>query len=95
MEPKPKTPPAAPAAGLPLVPRFTAQGYSPEDVQQRREWVEQQLGTTLPLVASCGIPTETMRGNIENPIGTVQMPLGIAGPLLVHVLRAFSSRPAS
>jgi hydroxymethylglutaryl-CoA reductase (NADPH) len=25
-----------------------------------------------------------MRGNIENPIGAVQMPLGIAGPLLVH-----------
>ena len=25
-----------------------------------------------------------MRGNIENPIGTIQMPLGIAGPLLIH-----------
>jgi hydroxymethylglutaryl-CoA reductase (NADPH) len=25
-----------------------------------------------------------MRGNIENPIGTVQTPLGIAGPLLIH-----------
>ena len=25
-----------------------------------------------------------MRGNIENPIGSAQIPLGIAGPLLVH-----------
>ena len=25
-----------------------------------------------------------MRGNIENPIGAVQVPLGVAGPLLVE-----------
>ncbi len=81
----PAQPPAGgPAAGLPLVPRFTAQGYSPDDVRLRREWIERQTAAALPTVASCGIPTEAMRGNIENPIGSVQMPLGIAGPLLVH-----------
>ena len=81
----PDPPPAGvPAAGLPLVPRFTAQGYSPDEVRLRREWVERQAGTALPTVASCSLPTAGMRGNIENPIGSVQMPLGIAGPLLVH-----------
>jgi len=67
-----------------LVPRFRAQGYDAEQVRSRREWVERKLGVTLPLVASCGIPTDSMRGNIENPIGSIQMPLGIAGPLQVH-----------
>ena len=76
--------PGGPAAGLPLVPRFTAQGYSPDDVRLRREWIERQTAAALPTVGSCSIPTEAMRGNIENPIGSVQMPLGIAGPLLVH-----------
>ncbi|HSL23706.1 MAG TPA: hydroxymethylglutaryl-CoA reductase [Vicinamibacterales bacterium] len=66
------------------MPRFSAQGYSQEEVRQRRAWVQDQAGVELPLVASCAIPTEQMRGNIENPIGAVQMPLGIAGPLLVH-----------
>ena len=42
-----------------------------------------ETGVNLPLVGSCAIPTEAMRGNIENPIGAVQMPLGVAGPLLV------------
>ena len=88
MPDKPKVPPSAPAAppaaGLPLVPRFTAQGYSQEDVRQRREWIERQAGVEIPLVAACAIPTEEMRGNIENPIGAVQMPVGVAGPLLVH-----------
>src|SRR5215471_3432332 len=69
--------------GLPLVPRFTEQGYSREQVRERREWIERQTGVQLPLVGSCAIPAESMRGNIENPIGSVQMPLGIAGPVLV------------
>jgi hydroxymethylglutaryl-CoA reductase (NADPH) len=76
--------PAAGRAGPPLVPRFTGQGYSHEEVRQRREWIERHAGVQVPLIASCAIPTEDMRGNIENPIGAVQMPLGIAGPLLVH-----------
>ena len=29
-----------------------------------------------------------MKGNIENPIGAAQIPLGIAGPLLVNGLHA-------
>jgi len=72
------------AAGLPLVPRFTDQGYAAGQVRERREWIARQTGADLPLVAACAIPTEEMRGNIENPIGAVQMPLGVAGPLLVH-----------
>jgi hydroxymethylglutaryl-CoA reductase (NADPH) len=73
-----------PEGGIELVPRFTGQGYDAEQVRQRREWLEKKLGVSLPLVGSGAIPTEEMRGNIENPIGAAQMPLGIAGPLLVN-----------
>ena len=75
---------AKPGAGIELVPRYTDQGYSAGDVQQRREWLRRKLGVEMPLVSACAIPTEQMRGNIENPIGSVQMPLGVAGPLLVN-----------
>jgi hydroxymethylglutaryl-CoA reductase (NADPH) len=83
-EPGEPTNPANPARGIPLVPRFTAQGYAGEQVRDRRAWMEQQLGVSLPTIGACAIPSEQMRGNIENPIGAVQMPLGVAGPLVVH-----------
>jgi len=73
-----------PEAGIALIPRFTGQGYSADQVRERREWLQTKLGVEFPLVGACAIPSEQMRGNIENPIGAAQMPLGIAGPLLVN-----------
>jgi hydroxymethylglutaryl-CoA reductase (NADPH) len=67
-----------------LVPRFRKQGYAPDEVSLRRQWIEARCGVDLRHVALHSIPSEQMRGNIENPIGAVQMPLGIAGPLLVE-----------
>lgn len=67
-----------------LVPRFLAQGYSAAEVARRRRWIEEMTGVSLRHVAACSIATEDMRGNIENPIGTIQMPVGVAGPLLIH-----------
>lgn len=73
---------AATNAGT-LVPRFDKQGYSEDALATRRKWVESKTGAKLDHVGSFTIPGEQMRGNIENPIGTIQMPLGIAGPLLI------------
>jgi hydroxymethylglutaryl-CoA reductase (NADPH) len=67
-----------------LVPRFPGQGYSDEELAQRRAWLEETVGHALPLVGAGGIAGPAMRGNIENPIGAVQVPLGVAGPLLVR-----------
>ncbi len=67
-----------------LVPRFKDQGYERELVDQRRSWAEEQTGARLEHVGAFTIPSEAWRGNIENPIGTAQMPLGVAGPLVVH-----------
>jgi hydroxymethylglutaryl-CoA reductase (NADPH) len=69
---------------LDLVPRMKAQGYAPSDVGRRRQWLEAKTGCRLTHVSTYSIPSEDMRGNIENPIGTAQIPLGVAGPLLIH-----------
>jgi hydroxymethylglutaryl-CoA reductase (NADPH) len=69
---------------LELVPRMTRQGYTREQIDKRRAWLEAKTGAKLPHVAAMTIPAESLRGNIENPIGSVQVPLGVAGPLLIH-----------
>ena len=66
------------------MPRMKSQGYSQPYVVRRRKWLEEKTGCRLTHVGAHSIPGEEMRGNIENPVGTVQMPLGVAGPLLIN-----------
>ena len=74
--------PARPRS-IELVPRFEGQGYDAEQVAERRRWLEKKSGSELRHVGSFTIPSEEMRGNIENPVGAAQVPVGVAGPLLV------------
>jgi hydroxymethylglutaryl-CoA reductase (NADPH) len=67
-----------------LVPRLEGQGYSAEALAERRRWLEERTGARLDHAGSTTIPPEEMRGNIENPVGAAQVPLGVAGPVLVH-----------
>jgi hydroxymethylglutaryl-CoA reductase (NADPH) len=71
-----------------LVPRFADQGYDQESVALRREWLERKTESRLNHIGSFSVPSEEMKGNIENSVGTAQVPLGIAGPLLVNGLHA-------
>lgn len=66
-----------------LIPRLRDQGYAPELVARRRAWIEERTGARLEHAGAFSIPSEAMRGNVENPIGAAQTPLGVAGPLLV------------
>jgi hydroxymethylglutaryl-CoA reductase (NADPH) len=83
-------PPAAPEP-LELVPRMKGQGYAAEHLARRRAWVEAKAGCSLSHVGAHSIPGEEMRGNVENPVGAAQVPLGAAGPLVVHGLHARGS----
>jgi hydroxymethylglutaryl-CoA reductase (NADPH) len=67
-----------------LVPRFEEQGYTQEEIEARRRWVEERTGARLQHVGACSLVGEAMRGNIENPVGAAQVPLGVAGPLRVE-----------
>ena len=69
---------------LELVPRFTSQGYDDESIAARRRWAEEKTGARLECVAMHSMPGPSLRGNIENAIGAAQVPLGIAGPLVVR-----------
>jgi hydroxymethylglutaryl-CoA reductase (NADPH) len=66
-----------------LLPRLKDQGYDSERVSRRRAWIEEKTGVSLAHIGSVSFETEELRGNIENPIGAAQVPMGIAGPVLV------------
>ncbi len=87
MSKTPKTRKVKPAVEIgpgDLLPRLKDQGYSAERVAQRRAWVESKSHSQLTHIGTHSIDTELLRGNIENPIGVAQVPLGVAGPVLVH-----------
>jgi hydroxymethylglutaryl-CoA reductase (NADPH) len=63
---------------------LSKQGYERADVDSRRQWLEQRCGVSLRHVGSYSLDAPRMRGNIENPVGAAQVPLGIAGPLKVE-----------
>src|ERR1051326_3263628 len=67
-----------------LVPRFRNDGYEPGQLARRRAWLENKTGATLAHVGQLSFDSEQLRGNVENAIGVAQVPMGIAGPLLVR-----------
>jgi len=68
---------------LPRIPRDPDNDYSPEAARTRRDLVFEQTGTRLEAVGACSFDPAMLPGNIENFIGVAQVPIGLAGPLLV------------
>ena len=66
-----------------LIPRFDEQGYGAGEIEARRRWIEERTGASLRHIGAGSVPGEEMRGNVENPIGAAQVPIGVAGPLRV------------
>lgn len=66
------------------IPRNTLNDHSHEWAQKRREYLTQQTGAELSHTGHFSIDPESLPGNIENFIGVVQMPVGIAGPILIN-----------
>lgn len=63
------------------IPRDKDNNYSVEQAKRRRTFITEKTGAGLESIASYSIDPEVTRGNIENFIGCVQMPLGLAGPI--------------
>ncbi|MEZ5975703.1 MAG: hypothetical protein R3E96_12935 [Planctomycetota bacterium] len=76
--------PSHAASGLPRIPRDRADDYSNEIVARRRALCEGAAGRSLPYLGGAPMPTGEAKGNIENLIGYMQIPVGIAGPLRVQ-----------
>lgn len=67
-----------------LLPRLKNQGYGAPEVARRRAWLEEKTGVEMPHLGAFTGDSLEMRGNIENLIGAVQVPVGVVGPVLVH-----------
>ncbi len=67
------------------IPKFSKKAhYSPEAVDRRLEWARQVSGSSLSNIAKSILEPESLAGNIENYIGAVQIPVGLAGPILIR-----------
>jgi hydroxymethylglutaryl-CoA reductase (NADPH) len=66
------------------IPRDIDNDYSREAAARRREFIGRQTKVDLHHVGQYSFDPAVVKGNIENFVGVVQLPLGIAGPLTVH-----------
>lgn len=66
------------------IPRDRANDYDEKIVQKRRDFVQERTNIELNHVGNYSFEPEATRGNIENFIGVAQIPIGLAGALLVN-----------
>ncbi|MCC7552871.1 MAG: hydroxymethylglutaryl-CoA reductase (NADPH) [Methanobacteriaceae archaeon] len=56
-----------------------------EAIKIRRKFIEEFSDSSLDIIAKYDLDLEkASKRNIENPIGTIQIPLGVAGPLKIN-----------
>ena len=76
--------PADPHRTTPLrIPRSKDDDFGAEAVAARLRLAESQAGRGLPGLAGEPVAPAEVRGNVENLVGFAQVPVGLAGPLLV------------
>src|SRR5512132_1478875 len=66
------------------VPRDPANDYTRDAAKLRQDFVAQRTGASLDHVSSYTLDPGTLPGNIEHFTGVAQVPIGLAGPLLVN-----------
>jgi hydroxymethylglutaryl-CoA reductase (NADPH) len=65
------------------VPRDRENDYTPEAAAMRRDFLRERSGAKLEHVAQFSFGPDVLPGNVEHFIGVAQVPIGVAGPLLV------------
>ena len=68
----------------PEIPRAKGSDYSPEILAERQAFIEEQTGVELNHSKQYSFDPQTMSGNVESLWGVAQIPIGLAGPLLVN-----------
>lgn len=66
------------------IPRDRTDDYADPAIKARQEFVREHTGSTLEHVSRYSLDPTTLPGNIENFFGVAQVPIGLAGPLLVN-----------
>jgi hydroxymethylglutaryl-CoA reductase (NADPH) len=66
------------------VPRDRENDYTREAAEGRRAFAREHTGATLDHVGSYSFDPSTVSGNVEQFVGVAQVPIGLAGPLLVN-----------
>lgn len=71
------------------LPRLPARGIYTEDARlERLEYIERATATTFDEVRTTSLRARKLTGNIENFLSSVEVPVGVAGPLLFRGQKA-------
>ena len=68
----------------PRIPRDETDDYNPAIIQQRQALIQQVTGVKPHHILHYSFDAHVAKGNCENFIGVAQIPIGLAGPLLIH-----------
>jgi hydroxymethylglutaryl-CoA reductase (NADPH) len=66
------------------IPRSNENDYSLEIIRERQDFIEANTQARLDHTRQFSFDPTVMSGNIENMFGVAQVPIGLAGPLLVN-----------
>jgi len=66
------------------VPRDRENDYTDDAARERLDFVREHTGTSLEHVSSYSFDPGVLTGNVEQFVGVAQVPIGLAGPLLVN-----------
>ena len=70
--------------GRARIPRDKEADYTREMADKRRAFVQEQTGAGLEHMSQYSLDPSVLPGNIENFMGVAQVPIGVAGPLVVN-----------
>ncbi|MEM6302615.1 MAG: hydroxymethylglutaryl-CoA reductase [Pseudomonadota bacterium] len=66
------------------IPRDNKDDYAPSIIEERQRFLEEHSGAELKHTKAFSFDPQDMSGNIESIFGVAQIPVGVAGPLLVN-----------
>jgi len=66
------------------IPRDPTDDYGLEAIEQRQAFIREHTGSQLEHTSAYSLDPTILPGNIENFFGVAQVPIGLAGPLLVN-----------